>query len=98
MTRVKLGGRELTVADEHVTEYLAKGYSVIDSKGKAVAFGGAPSYDTVAAEAERLKEENIRLRKSNEALAEQNSDLEKKLGEAMSKLKKLETKAAKAEK
>ena len=98
MTRVKLGGRELTIADELVTEYLAKGYSVIDEHGRPVASGRAPSYASLVEEINSLKEENARIRSSNEMLEAQRNEAEKKLGEALGKLKKLEQKAAKSTK
>ena len=98
MTRVKLGGRELTIADDKVTEYLEKGYSVIDSNGNSVASGRAPSYAAIVEENNRLKDEIFRLRQSNEMLEAQKGEAEKKLGDALSKLKKLEAKAAKSEK
>lgn len=98
MTRVKLKGRELTVADDRVAEYLERGYSVIDSKGNTVAFGNAPSYDAIVEENRRLKDENLRLRKSNETLCRQKEDISKQLEEALAKLKKIEPKATKSNK
>lgn len=65
MTRVKLGGRELSIADEQVAEYLAKGYSVIDSSGSVLAFGKCATYEQAIKEVNRLTDENKRLRISN---------------------------------
>ena len=41
MTRIKRGGRELTVDDSVVAEYLKEGYSVIDDHGNEITRGAA---------------------------------------------------------
>lgn len=62
MTRVKLGGRELNIPDELVTEYVAKGYSVIDSKGNTLRLGKAITYEQAIVENNRLEAENKKFR------------------------------------
>ena len=61
MTRVKFGGKELTVADEQVAEYLAQGYSVIDSRGALLMKGNVLTFEEAIVENKRLKRENAAL-------------------------------------
>lgn len=45
MTRVIKGGCELMISDSAVTEYVRKGYSVIDKKGNIVPVNKPLTYD-----------------------------------------------------
>lgn len=61
MTRVKLGGRELSIPDELVTEYTSKGYSVIDARGNVLQSGKSNTYEQLIIENKELTAANKRL-------------------------------------
>lgn len=69
MTRIKKGGRELTVSDSVVAEYLNEGYSVIDDKGNEISRSEALTYDEAMNKLNGLQGD---LKASQEALAEAN--------------------------
>lgn len=79
MTKVKKDGREYTVEDTQVDNYLAKGYSVIDSRGNVLRSGTTSNYDKLIIENGELKNSVRRLEASNDALAKHISTLESDL-------------------
>ena len=73
MVRIRRGGRELTVPDSSVAEYLKEGYSVIDDQGNEVKRGMALNYSQAMAEltAEKTRTAALAtaLKDANEKLA-----------------------------
>ena len=69
MTRIKRGGRELTVNDSAVAGYLREGYSVIDDHGNEITRGNAQNLGQALRElnAERQKTASL-----SQALADAN--------------------------
>lgn len=63
MVRIMRGGRELTIPDTQVTEYLKSGYSVIDDKGNVITRATAITYDQAMRENAELKHQIGRLKK-----------------------------------
>lgn len=69
MTKVRCGGRELSIEDELVDRYLAQGYSVIDSAGNVVRKGCITTMDTALKEIAKLRDEVERLTADRQALS-----------------------------
>lgn len=69
MTRIKRGGRELTVNDSVVAEYLKEGYSVIDDHGNEITRGTAQNLGQALRE---LNAERQRTASLSQALADAN--------------------------
>lgn len=86
MTRVKLGGRELSIADELVTEYTAKGYSVIDARGNVLQSGKASTYEQLVIENKNLIATNKKLLDRIKALESQENEILAKFAELKDKL------------
>lgn len=79
MVRVMRGGRELTIPDTQVTEYLKMGYSVIDDKGNVITRATAITYDQAMRENAELRKQNERLKKQLYEAEEMNHTLGKEL-------------------
>lgn len=69
MTKVRCGGRELSIEDELVDRYLAQGYSVIDNAGNVVRKGSITTMDTALKEIAQLRAEVERLSADKHALS-----------------------------
>ena len=71
MALVQKGNKQLTVADEAVPAYLAKGFSEIDEKGKVKkkATGGyTPTIADIAVKDEEIAKLNTEIEKLKDAL------------------------------
>jgi len=82
MTRVKLGGRELTIPDDRVAEYLEQGYSVIDSRGNTLQTGKILTYEQAITENNKLTAQNKRLKAAYDNLVAENEKLKVSLEKA----------------
>ena len=82
MTRVKLGGRELTIPDDRVAEYLEQGYSVIDAKGNTLQTGKILTYEQAITENNKLTAQNKRLKVAYDSLTAENEKLKASLEKA----------------
>lgn len=85
MKRVRLGGKELRIEDEFVTEYLRKGYSVIDESGTVMQKGDVTTFNQAVEEIKSLRAEITLYVGKIKDLEEENADLKKKLSAAKKK-------------
>lgn len=97
MTRIKRGGRELTVDDSVVAGYLREGYSVIDDHGNEITRGTAQNMSQALRE---LKQEQDRCKSLAVSIAEANeriTELQAERDEAFQENAKLTAKVAELE-
>lgn len=71
MTKVRRGGRELTVKDTDVSMFLEQGYDVIDDRGNVIEHAGPMDYKTSMKRIAELEARNADLvERLNEATAD----------------------------
>lgn len=71
MALVRRGNCEYTIADGLVEEYLAKGYSLLDSTGKVIREKTPESIAEHKAKIEALEQANAELQAKNEELTKE---------------------------
>lgn len=76
MINVLKGNRILKVKEDALVEYLEKGYSQIDEKGKVIKKGKVSTKEEINKEIERLEAENKKLREENILLQEEMKSFE----------------------
>lgn len=81
-TLMKKANGERYVPDEKVAEYLALGYSVIDSTGKVLQEPEPTTIEQFRKERRKLTDQIARLQDDNAAKDQRIQELEKALGEA----------------
>jgi len=88
MTKVKLGGRELTIPDDRVAEYLEQGYSVIDARGNTLQVGKILTYEQALTENNKLAAQNKRLKAAHDSLVIENQRLNDDIEKLKSEIEK----------
>lgn len=69
MTRIVFGNRELSVEDNVVDSYIAKGWHILDARGRIIDHPTNATYGSLIVENAELKQTVKRLEASNASLA-----------------------------